>query len=285
MKIIGLLALFVCSVAFSEIHITKNDPYDKRLPDEADYILTINVYGHGFNLKGIKSFLKSQIQAAEIIYSQCGPRIKIKTNIIKSSKQIRDLNYVVKFENEQISFTEEILNLFQDILLYKSPDILDIHLIDHLNPKIRETKSTKNQSIELGISFNPRLVGIIWNGSVPEIAGQHVFIAIKTVEMVNKNFLKIHERRGYPRNLSLLAHEIGHQVLEGQNPVHGYKDHWCDGISDSCPIENLMTAGGNQDRIWINSSKNKTEGFDFLPKLDKRQCDLLINHHLIKKVN
>jgi hypothetical protein len=82
-----------------------------------------------------------------------------------------------------------------------------------------------------------------------------------------------------------LAHEIGHQILEDQDPLLGYKDHWCDGISNSCPTDNLMSAGGNPDRRWIEISKNRIEGFDFLPKLDKKQCGLLMNHQLVKKVS
>lgn len=278
---IGFLAAVFFSSLVSASEILRSDPYLQELPQKADYLLPIRIINHG--IPEYEQWTREQIRAAELIFSQCGVRLKIqcvdREELPKSNEQDR-LTY---YQNDKAYFTPGALNIFEAVFAGKDPSVMDIHIVDHLNAEIRSSGSTINQEMSLGISFNPPLFGWIYHGTPVELAGQHLFVAAETVMYDKRNFIRLQGMRAYPRHLSLLAHEIGHQILESQRtPAPEYHDHWCTGQQDYCPSGNLMVGGGNEDRIWKHESRNKVLGFDPLPKLDSRQCRQLIEHPLIQ---
>lgn len=280
-KIAALLLLFTLNVEAQDIE--DYDPYDVQLPAKADYKLSLRVLNHG--VPDAKAWIEEQVRAAEVIYSQCGSRIKVEVTQFQDLPYSTEHDHLTEFSNDLIIFTEQAKNFFTKVLPGKNHDVLDIHVVDHLNPAIRESGSIINESVYLGQSYHPRLIGWVFHGASPSLAGQHVLLAAETVRISSNSFIWIGDKRGYNRHLSLLAHEIGHQILEDQTPEQGYRDHWCEAQDGYCDFGNLMSGGGNPDMIWKHIIDGSVGGFDKLPTMDAVQCQQLLRHPLLKKAD
>lgn len=282
MKTLYLLLMLLPLSTFAQIVST--DPYKVTLSSKITHILPIRIIDHEVL---DEKFVKEQIRAAEVVYAQCGIRIKLaitKKEIIPHTERQDELTV---FENNQTLFTKGALELFAAVFPDKSQNVLDVHIVDHLRNEIRINQSTNDGMIEFGRSFNPILFGSIYFNASAELAAQHVFIAAETVKLDTQTSMRYRGKgRSFPRHLSLLAHEIGHYLFEGQKlPFNVYRDHWCDGINNYCPVENLMSVGGFPDSRWKHETKDQFLGFDPLPKLDSRQCELMLLHPLIIKLD
>ena len=87
--------------------------------------------------------------------------------------------------------------------------------------------------------------------------------------------------KGFQRNSSLLAHELGHILFEPQSgETHkNYIDHYCPGVNDFCPDTNVLTAGGYEDYIYVDPEREKKViGFSKLPEVEEEQCEVFRNH-------
>jgi hypothetical protein len=282
----SIIMLGILTVATTQAQTQQRDPYRKsrELRSLETYQLKVRIINHG--VKRARQWVQQQLRAAEIIYAQCGLNFKLETagRLELPPGQYQD--QLISFQDSQMYFSSGAERLFELARAGKRDDVVDVHVVDHLNSGIRSSGTIVNQSLKLGQAFNPILVNWIFHGSTPQLAGQHVFLAADTVRMATNSFIRIGPNKGYSRNLSLLAHELGHLVLEGQHPEGGnYHDHWCDGVPAYCDFDNLMSAGGNPDKIWRDAQTGRITGYDALPALDQRQCDLLISHPLVKKVS
>jgi hypothetical protein len=81
---------------------------------------------------------------------------------------------------------------------------------------------------------------------------------------------------------SLLAHEMGHILMETQDGKPGYIDHFCPELGVTCPQGYLMSGGGFTDKTYLSVPDMKTPiGYSTLPLVEKTQCNALIHHPLV----
>lgn len=272
--------LYSALLSFTFAHAAQvRDPYSVKLTSKYTHSTSIRILNHG--VSNSQNWLEQQIKATEVIYAQCGVRLKIN---IQSIVQLPLSTGQDKFYDEHGNFLPEAIMLFNDVQIGKKPNVMDVHLVDHLNSKIRRTGSIRNTMLNLGISFHPILFGRNYFGLPLEVGRESTFLAVESTRLSQKAITRMTGHEIYPRHLSLLAHEMGHQFFEGQvAPIEMYMDHWCDGQGDFCPVGNLMSSGGNSDKVWKKASM--TVNYDPLPVLDARQCSLLTQHHLIHKID
>lgn len=260
-----------------------NDPYAQNTLAKPSHVLPVRILNHGL-VNGAK-WIEKQIAAAEIIFYQCGKRIELEIRSWEELPHTQDQDSLLVFKDDKMFFSEGARNIFNLTLPGKEPDVLDVHIVDHLNGEIRRTRSIEEQELALGQAFNPFLFGALWHGAAKEAAGQRLFVAQTSVELAGeKRSIHMYKSDGYSRHLSLLAHEIGHFLFEITERSEVYKDHWCHGLDDSCPFGNLMSAGGNTDMEWRNPRSNFVVGYEPMPKLTSNQCELMFKHPLLKKI-
>lgn len=92
--------------------------------------------------------------------------------------------------------------------------------------------------------------------------------------VVTEQYLEYHS--------SLLAHELGHILMEHQDGVTDFYDHYCPKYHTACPRDNLMTSGGYIDWTDLRAPHfTQPSGYSPLPNLEAEQCELLKNNPLI----
>ena len=292
MKNAKLLVGFLLFSISAKAELTASDPYVTS-PRTPTHQLDIRVIRHG--LKGREAFIEEQIRATETVYSQC-PGLVLKINVTERIDQ--------PSATEQENSTDFIGNKsyvspkFLDFMKPYAGDreqskIIDVHMHEFLNEEIRKTKQVTG-AIHFGQSFNDSILNRVFldprtetapSPTLSELVGETVHLAIETVALNRSGGLKYKDKWSHPRNISLMAHEIGHLLLEAYDPVKNwYGDHWCPTLNDSCPDGFLMSAGGNDDNSYTVPNKNKVLGYDALPKLDAIQCDRLLNSSFIRRL-
>lgn len=273
-----LLIGFLFTLSAAQAELIEKDPYKMKLDRRFTHQINIRVLNHG--LRGSDSWLKSQIKAMRVLYAQCGMNLKVSvvSRLNLPSTQIQDEIY--DFEDRGIVMKQKLITFFSSFASNRPKASFDIHLVDYLNKGVRQSSSTHNHQVTSGIAFNPILFDWIIFGKDVHYAANSLFLAVETVKLKEKDdFIRINNLIGRPRSLSLLAHELGHLVLEGQRPADGgYRDHWCMERMDYCGSDNLMSSGGNDDRLWLDPKTRKIKAYDPSPLIDQLQCQELLNH-------
>lgn len=289
-----LFTIFTSASLFAQMDTV--DPYESKL-QRFTHTIRIRLLYHG--TKKQNDLMAQQIQAAQNIYSQCGIKLKVEVDSLEFHPSSRFQEKITTVVDRSVALTAEGLEAMKPFMSGKKNGVLDVHIVQHLNKDIRINETTRNQNVNLGVAFNPVLLEWIYKDlrqdktpPVGEIFGNSLFIAAGTLKLkkeLSQDFTIYRDRnqKRYQRNLSLLAHELGHILLEGQtkaNTNNQFKDHYCESISASCSRGNLMSGGGNEDAVVTDLTSGEVIGYDPLPELDARQCQLLKNHVLLKAI-
>lgn len=276
MKLTLLCLFFVASHVFAQT--SRRDPYQIKLNDLYTHQIDVRVLNHG--LRESESWLNDQVRAMRVLYTQCG--INLKVNVVTwlnlPSTQVQDEIY--GFEDRGLVMKNEVTAFFKSFARDRIEGSFDLHLVDYLNHGVRQSSSTRNQQVTSGTAFNPILFDWIIFGPDVQYAANSLFLAVETVKLKEReSFIRINNLIGSPRSLSLLAHELGHLVMEGQDARDGhYRDHWCMESADYCEAGNLMSGGGNDDQVWRDPQSQRIKAYDLLPLVQVSQCQKLLEH-------
>jgi len=83
---------------------------------------------------------------------------------------------------------------------------------------------------------------------------------------------------------SLLAHEMGHILMDPQSGKGNYIDHYCQDLGITCPQGYLMSGGGFTNKTFLRVPQmDKSIGYSPLPLIEKGQCEALIHHPLVSR--
>lgn len=182
----------------------------------------------------------------------------------------------------------------------------------------RLAKCVKISEFYQGQAFDADRVDSLYLDSRPEgarvpiasqVAGFSVTLAMKTHEAYEGDIVRIYDPsrprsaeenqkidvrapiridpRDYiaaaiTRNSSLLAHELGHIVLESQGKGE-YHDHFCPAFGETCKKDYVMSGGGSSEFEVLGAPKfKKVVGYSPLPLVDPVQCQNLIRHPLVR---
>lgn len=279
------VTLFFSLLFFQAYGRVMHDPYDAQVSHQS-HSLKLRVFYHGTSDK--QKWLMEQLHAARIIYFQCS--IGLEFEILSTQHlPLTDAQFsLVSFENGKFNTTITGRNFFSGLHPNKKENSIDVHVVDHLTKRIRDLQTTRNSLRTIGQAFNPEFIRFATsnNQNAIDLYGNNVFLAANTIKLMSEkkeNFLIDPSKRIklISRNLSLLAHELGHILLEEQIGEL-YRDHFCESIGDYCKRDNLMSAGGNPDNVWKKLKSGKIIGYDLLPQIDKRQCEVLRRHPLLQ---
>jgi hypothetical protein len=253
-----------------------------------------------------KERLLRQLLAAERILSQCkGLEVKLQvTEQPKAPLGVRpdgsaDHDALTTVAGGELAVTPSFLAFFGPWRASRGPNAVDVHLVDYLGTRARQEdqqgKPISQQS--LGQAFNAAILDNLYRDPRPAgaeplsaVAGHSVVLAMRTLLRSEGKVLKFPDpvthqiRAAYAEyHSSLLAHELGHILLEAQDGKGSYVDHYCPGARDACPDDNLMTGGGYADfRALRAPSFKKVELYSPLAPLEPEQCELLARHPLLE---
>lgn len=234
-----------------------------------------------------------QLRAAERIFSQCpGVNFTIRVAGESSSAYTQSQDRLFSANSADSALGPGFFEMLGPWSENRDPIWIDVHLVDHLEAESRkEAEQRKTISlVNLGQSFDARRLDgwyldprPAWQRtqSLSELGGDRLFLAMETlrsVEGIRRRVSKHVEQEIYYS--SLLAHELGHFLLETQlDSPQSYHDHFCPSLGADCPENYLMTAGGYQDKIHSQHGLfSKRVRYSPLPKLDATQCEALVNH-------
>ncbi len=283
------------------------DPYDITIDpaNKASYGLKIRIISRG--IKVDSKLLTEQIQATEKIFSQCDGvnfKLEVTESVNGSYTKSQDnlINFEYSGENTTMFVSPEYFDFYEPYRSTRRAEVMDIHLADAFSDAAR---AQKNYTTFLGQSVNSNSFNWLWldprenkNPTLEEYGGNSVILAFNLLKFVRTLWIKgLDKEKTKPkkpvylygfkeRHSSLLAHEIGHILLETQTSAttHEYKDHHCPGLNDYCPSDYLMSGGGAEEREFYKPPNfKKIIGYTSIPKLDLVQCEQLKNHSLVQK--
>lgn len=293
-RILLSISIFILphlSPAQAAISFFNNDPYVGSL-SKPTHELQIRVIQHG--LKGRDNLIAEQIRYAETALSQC-PGVVVKITPIEYQKVKSSTNQeeMTTFKGSDIYYSKDFLNFAKPFALDRQNGPIDIHMTEFMNKEIRKTKKVTGQ-INYGQAFNMTSLNVIFKDprsvsdqKIPleNLVGNSLYLAIETVALQRQTVTKYPQADSHPRSYSLMAHEIGHLLLEAYDPVaHFYGDHWCPAFNAPCEKGYLMSSGGNNDAYYTDKTSGKILGYDALPLLDNVQCERLRTSKYLKRL-
>ncbi|MGZ3697133.1 MAG: hypothetical protein ACXVCH_03480 [Bdellovibrionota bacterium] len=238
--------------------------------------------------------LQREISTVERTYNQCEGmdfHLSVAENASAGASTLQDR--LVDFPQGITTVNQGFFDFFTPWFPSRNERVIDVHWVDHLNANTRkEFQSGQPISIiDLGQAYSELSIANMVADPRPEsqrvpslmgLAGGSMLLAADTLKgveglrgVITDSSGVDHFYRAY--HSSLLAHELGHILLEEQDGSGDYHDHYCTGIHARCPEENLMTAGGYEDRVYYDSGAlGKVVGNSPLPALEKAQCGILL---------
>lgn len=278
----------------------KQDPYliNTSLENKKNYQVNLRIINRGAKVD--KATLEKQLLATEKIYSQC-EGVNFKVNVVDTleTSWTNDQDNLTDVFDSLITITQSFINFFSPFVNSKNNAVIDVHLADYLSAAMRASKNKSDGQIFLGQAYNERGIGVLLHDfrtansqpSLHQLAGDSLVLAFELLQHNNGINRKIldsdiwakKKKRVYKYSIevyhhSLLAHELGHILLETQDPKISYKDHFCPGLNDFCEKDNLMSSGGSEDIIYFDIKKKKRLGYSALPQVEPEQCAALVSH-------
>jgi hypothetical protein len=318
-KHLGLLGTFcLCSTSASLADealpypmIPKNPIYDLSLAPATpqpgkNYSVKMRIVEHGIQIS--PADLDRQIQMTEKAYSTC-PGVNFHVNYLGSTDApattVQD-HFIINTSDGAADVGDVFQTFFSQFTNRPETGVLVIHLFDTLDAASRaELKAGQNlNSIFEGQAYNAKNMDHIYTDTrspiyqskpLSEVGGNSVVIGWATTKYDEAQALHINsttqkDKSGKPvvlegwRNQSsaLFAHEMGHVLMEKQDGTGNFRDHYCFGLGDYCPQGYLMSAGGFNDRIFLDQ-KTLTQpiGYTALPTIDTVQCQMLLESPLV----
>lgn len=260
------------------------DPYFQSQVQNPTHSIQLRVINHG--VSGAKKVMERQLHTTENLLSLCeGLQIKLKIQW-QHHRKTRLQENLVSYSHPRPTLTDSFYKFFNPWSYERPRKTIDVHLVDFLSAQNRERIKQKKMGGQyfFGKAFLKKDIHFHYQNSenAHEIAGDSVLLALSLIKVDEKRNRMWEKSEGtlYFRNRrsTLLAHELGHLLLDPQTPQPGdsFIDHYCPGIDDHCPGDNLMSSGGYQDRIFFRSSKRKKViGYDLYPKITTEQCQVL----------
>lgn len=312
--LLWLTGALACSApGHAQVHpgppLVAEDPFLGDAPPEPPgraVELHLRIIRHGVTPS--PDLLEKQLRSAERIFSQCAGlkvRLKILDELNGPPTQLQDRLIAVGGGKQSVS--EEFFDFFSPWIESRPAGTIDVHLVDHLNPYTREEHRNGQHIVEvlLGRAFNAWNINRLYSdprATPPEplshYAGDTVILAVETLEAVEGRRNLIRDRRAgsldEPRYLevsisheySLLAHELGHILLEEQSGEEAFQDHRCPELGTYCPPDHLMKPGSYVNKVFYDGPEfRQVIGHSPLPRIEERQCEVLRAHSKLHQLD
>jgi hypothetical protein len=302
--------LFFSSLLISQISLADDDPTLNMVAqnplasasESAAPQATVKVRFINHGLKISVQDLQPMIQAAQSSFSQCGVNFKIEVTAVSAqATNLQDNLEEIDSQNHYV-LSSKFFDFFTPWMASRSPGVIDIHLVDHLDSRNRDAEKHHKPLFMAyeGKTFASINIEHLYNDSRPEnqrnpslqsLAGDTSLLAIQTARMEDAKLTMIVEPQNRSHVLKawreystyLMAHEMGHILLETQTAEQSYVDHLCPALGETCPMTHLMSAGGYDEKRFLNpSNKKDVIGFSPLPQIDQAQCARLKTHPLVQ---
>lgn len=298
--------------------VLREDPYLLKTHElqqsSPTHLLNLRLINHG--IKNSAEELNKMIQAAEAIYSQCpGVNLRIQVSEEIETEKTRLSEQLMILEPGVLSgLSRSFFDFFKP--WKETPKrvqgSIDLHLVDYLLKTSREEyESTgKIHYMKIGQTFNEKTINLLHPaspgledlGEPSEFSGNSVILAFKAWRQNNTQMTiyykdKSTDSRGkllknaivryrvVSSNWTLLAHELGHILLNVPQDLEDYKFHYCPDKGDFCDLDNLMSPGGDPAEEYLHPTENKVIGWTALPQLEPGQCALFESHPQVERIN
>lgn len=288
-----VFALFTGLNAYGDWQAT--DPYEtlNKSLSAPTHKLKLRLIDYGFH-KPEK--LEKMIKASEMIFSQC-PQVNLKIEIenIKKANPTQAHEQMAAMRDLPFSLNQKYFDFFKPHLDDHKKGIIDIHLLDYISSTDRE-RPANQMPFHFGKAFVSYLQDWLYRSieytpshiKPSELSRDSVLLAMKSVSEYEKNSQDRANRSSsstvqMKSHNTLLAHELGHILLETQKPGLDdiYIDHYCPDEGDTCGENFLMAAGSNPD--WIQFQRNSSGElepilYQGMPMIEASQCEALASH-------
>jgi hypothetical protein len=265
-------------------NLLAEDPlYSSRIPQPGakTYSIDLRLIRRDFQMK--PETLDRFIRSTERIFSQCDG-VEFKVNVVGTvkGKKYKDrkglADYLGKVDGTQLFLDEEFLNFFLPFRATRPDRTIDVHLMKKGGPG--------HQGQAFSESMMDQAYEARWRPT-PD-AQKPSDVAPNAITLFMKTALEGETRSGFrdgsaawnDRHSSLLAHELGHILMEDQQTFN----HQCPGERDGiCPFENLMSSGGSIEKVYLQSPQfKKVLGYTPLPTVTLRHCQNLVRHPWVR---
>lgn len=276
------------------------DPYGTGLKhSEATHELKLRIVDYGLHKP---ERLLKMIKVSEIVLSQC-PQINLKITVDEVIKKIPTTIHEDMFVMMDLPYRlkQNYFNFFDSFRKSHKEGRIDIHLLDYLSTRDREREpgtpvfnygkayiSYLQDWLFRAIDYKPDTV------TPSALSRNSVLLGMKAVRDDIKDRRERTRRGRSPlvtirTHDTLLAHELGHILLETQKPGLDdiYIDHYCPDTGDACEPEYLMSAGGAKDAIQYQRQSDGTlvpSLYHKIPLVEPSQCEALVSHPSVLKI-
>lgn len=276
------------------------DPFQRPVdPSSFTHELKLRMIDYGFH-KPQK--LNRMLQTAEVIFSQC-PQLNLKITVDETLKRPATQTHEDMTIIREIPFhlTQNYYDFFYPFMQSHKPGRIDIHLFDYISKNDR-TRAEGRAPFNFGKAYIGHIQDWLFRAidyspshiEPSKLSRNSLFMAMKAVSDEQKNRREMARRAINPlitfrSHDALLAHELGHILLETQKPDMDdiYIDHYCPDYGDSCESEFLMAPGGANDTVQYQRDESGNLNptlYHSLPKIEPTQCEALLEHPSISRI-
>jgi len=286
------------------------------VPKPGDIRYTVNVKFTNHGVKDIPAeTIPRLIHAVEVIYSQC-PGVDFHVNVVSQemAPYTTDQDNVTEILNNRVAVGDGFQKFYSQFPNSPQTGIISVDLVDDLSANIR--RSEKPTETYLGQALPATILDNLYldtrspqhRGSLPSaIGGNTIRLAMKTFKIaesvkgsslhineVDQNDNPILDSKGKPIPVvafrgfqsALLAHEIGHILMDPQSGRGVYIDHYCQDLGVTCPEGYLMSGGGFTNKTFLRVPEmDRPIGYSPLPVVERGQCETMIHNPLVKAEN
>jgi hypothetical protein len=285
------------------------DPIASK-PGDIDYSVSIQIINHGVSDLADET-IPRLVHGVETIYSQC-EGVRFHVNVVSG---VEPAPYTTAQDdvstsvlNGRIALGEGFQKFFSQFPNSSETGVIAVHLFDFLEAGARtQAKEEGRVTLQwLGQAFPALIMDNLYGdarlpedqtGKLSDVGGNTIRLGMDTLKFGEGVQTHINEPGSTPKKpkvkiawksyqSSLLAHEMGHILMETQTGVGTFIDHFCPQLGTTCPTNYLMTAGGSGDHVYLRVPQMDTPiGYSPLPKVEPLQCEMLKHHPLVKVGN
>jgi hypothetical protein len=306
--------------SFTPDPMVSNDPMIAPVvpkPGDLNYGVNVKFTNHGLTVPS--ETLPRLIHAVEVIYSQC-EGVNFHVNVVSetTAPYTTDQDGVTEVAPPGVvALGDQFEKFYSEFPNSPETGLISVDLVDDLEASVRDSEASGSPSESfLGQALPSTIMNNLYKDmrsaqyqkTLPsEVGGNTIRLGMSTLKIAESTAGPVfHENESYTdgsavldsngkpiaiqafRGLqsSLLAHEMGHILMDPQNGLGTYIDHYCQDLGVTCPRGYLMSSGGFSDKTYLRVPQMDIPiGYSPLPTVEKGQCEALIRHPLVKAMN
>jgi hypothetical protein len=285
------------------------DPDVPRVGDH-DYSVNVKFTNHGLTDLSADT-VNRLVRSTEKIYSQCeGVNFHVHVVATVQAPYTTDQDDVTGATAGVLQLGDRFQKFYSQFPNNPESGIISVDLVDDMDPSIRADEHAGKQGESfLGQALPASVIDNLYQdnrspqyrtGALSELGGNTIRLAMETLKISEANKPPVTHINngtdiwGNPKmkvafrsyESTLLAHEMGHILMEVQDGKGEYIDHYCPGAKKQCGPDMMMSPGGYNDRVYLRVPQMDTPiGYSPLAKVESAQCEALKRHPLVKLEN